>query len=91
MEDLHDLLMEYSEWLDQQGVMKPDTVGLASFAVMEGQIMDERSHDELATDFLAQRGDRAVDAANAIDASEQLFGGHGEPVSGALTFSSKGN
>lgn len=41
--DTHALLHAYSEWLDEQGLVSPD----------DGD--DQRSHDDLVGDFLAQR------------------------------------
>jgi hypothetical protein len=38
----HDLLFQYSEWLDSQGVVRS-----------EKQSKDNRSHDQLVRDFLA--------------------------------------
>jgi hypothetical protein len=42
----HDLLHAYSEWLDSEGLVKAETVE------------DSRSHDDLVTEFLADRRQR---------------------------------
>lgn len=39
----HDLLFQYSEWLDSQGIVRS-----------EKQSRDSRSHDQLVSDFLKQ-------------------------------------
>lgn len=41
-----DTLLHYSEWLDSQGVIRPDEESHPHHAV-------ERSHDELAQEFIA--------------------------------------
>jgi hypothetical protein len=40
-----DMLMDYSEWLDGQGIIKPD----------HGPGADPRSHSELVDQFIAER------------------------------------
>jgi|GEM_PF-5750201 len=45
--DLKDTLLAFSEWLDSEGLIKPDT----------GK--DKRTHEELASEFIADRAGRA--------------------------------
>lgn len=48
--DLHDTLLAYSEWLDSQGLIVPDTEGYTRNNLKP----DGRSHDQLARDFVKE-------------------------------------
>lgn len=64
----HELLLAYSEWLDSEGLVKPDT----AVTIWKSSDVDKRSHDALVEEFLAQYG--GPDVAAVVPFGEPLFG-----------------